>query len=98
MDHKYLALNTLKKYIGEKIPLEKIGTESYVFEVDELDPMITPPEYQAILTNYKEVMTHTYSYKSIVVYVIVPLEKRDDEDILIGVLEEGELIDYVFVK
>lgn len=98
MDYENLALNMLSKATSEEIALIDVGTESYGFEVEELDPGIIPNEYQEILTSHKEVMTHTYGYKSTIVYIIVPLGRRDDEEVLVGVLEEGKLIDYVLVK
>lgn len=98
MNYEALALKMMRKAIGIDILLEDLAVESYSFEVEEIDQDMIPEEYRRFLSNYEEVMTHVYAYESIYLYVIVPLERRDDEEVLIGVLEEGELIDYDLVK
>lgn len=98
MEYERDVLHFLSKAFGEEVTLRDVGFESYAFDVAELDPEIIPTEYKPVLARYKEVMTHMYDYKSTIVYVIVPLEKKDGEQVLIGVMEEGKFIYYVFVK
>lgn len=94
MKYDDIALELIKEITGAEIELSDVGSESYSFEVVELDPALMPKEYAKTLVNYTEVLSHLYVYGSVIVYVITPLKKSEGNDILIGVLEEGELVNY----
>ena len=97
MDYTYLAMDMLNQYLEEIINVEDTSRESNVFEIDELDPSIIPVNHRGLFAEYPTVMTHLYAYKELVAYVIHPNTASKSKPILIGLIQEDELLDFKIV-
>lgn len=98
MNYDQLALNMLSEHLGKPITMAEIATESYSFEAEELDSSIVPLDYQAIIADYHFVMTHLFAYDHLIVYIIEPYDESAANQILIGLLEENNLLNYHIIK
>lgn len=97
MDYTYLALNMLSKYLGVRINLEDTASESNIFEVEDLDHSILPARYRDLLAEYSTVMTHLYAYNQLIAYVIYPYPISGTSPILIGLMQEDELLNFKII-
>lgn len=97
MDYESIVLKILNKYEEISKGIENLATESYIFDVVELDPEIIPDNFMKILTNYEKVETHVYEYKTLTVYFIEPYGNTKEDKILIGLLKEDRLVEYVII-
>lgn len=95
MNDEYLALIMLSNFTGKKIQLVDVAVESYTFEINELDPEIIPEEYKQVLFYCEDIMAHVYEYESVIVYIIIPRYKRKEGPVLIGLLDDGIVVDYL---
>lgn len=97
MDYTYLAMDMLNQYLEEIINVEDTSRESNVFEIDELDPSIIPVNHRDLFVEYSTVMTHLYAYQQLVAYVIHPNIDSKSKPILIGLIQEDDLLDFKIV-
>lgn len=94
MDFSQHALNILSEHLGQSIKLDDTGYESYIFEVDELDRTIIPANYQSYLARYMDIMSHSYIYEELIVFVLYPLTDSSSKQIFIGLLHKDKLLSY----
>ena len=92
MDFSQHALNMLSEHLGQPIGLDDTGYESYIFEAEELDRTIIPANYQSYLAKHLDIMSHSYIYKELIVFVLYPLTDSSSKQTFIGLLHEGKLL------
>lgn len=97
MNYEIEAITLMKKYLEEEIALEDIGTESYVFEVEEIDPELIPEDYKKIIKGYTNIMTHLFAYEDYYAFILQPYDTQYDERTLIGLMKDECLIDYKII-
>lgn len=97
MGYTYLAIDMLNQHLEEIINVDDTAMESNVFEVDELDHLFIPVSHRALFAEYLTVMTHLYAYKQLIAYVIHPNIDSKSKPILIGLIQEDELLDFKIV-
>lgn len=97
MDYATVAMALLNKYLEKEIKLEDTGTESYTFEVEEIDPELIPEDYQKIINAYTNVMTHLFAYENYYAFILQPYDTKNDGYTLIGLVKDDRLIDYKIV-
>lgn len=97
MDYIDEAITLMNKYLETKIELEDTGTESYAFEVEEIDPELIPEEYQNIINAYTNVMTYLFAYENYYAFILQPYDTKYDDYTLIGLVKDNHLIDYKIV-
>lgn len=98
MDKESLALEWLSKYLGKAITIEEVGYESNAFDFDELDEMLIPGIHYAVFKEQDQLMTHVYVYESVMVYMIHPLKEEPPSQILIGLMDGNELVQYQLIR
>lgn len=98
MNKESLALEWLSKQLGRPITLDEVGYESYVFEGEELDASLIPPDCVPYFKPDHPVMTHLYAYEDTMVYFFHPLTREYSEVTLIGLLNNFQLIHYQVLK
>lgn len=97
MDYVDEAITLINEKLGTKIELKDTGTESYAFEVEEIDPDLIPDEYKSIIRTYTHVMTHLFAYENYYAFILQPFDTEYDEYTLIGLVKDDRLIDYKIV-
>lgn len=94
MSKEALALEWISEYLGRPISLDDVGYESYVFEGDELDASLIPPNYVSYFKPDQQVLTCLYAYGDTMVYLLQPLRSELPAMTLMGLLDDYELIRY----
>ena len=94
MNKESLALQWLGEYLGRPMTPDEVGYESYVFEGDELDTSLIPPDYVSYFKPDQQVLTYLYAYGNTMVYLLQPLGSELPAMTLMGLLDDYELIRY----
>ncbi|MBG9988277.1 hypothetical protein HZY88_04700 [Aerococcaceae bacterium DSM 111176] len=98
MSKDTLALEWLSKHLGQPLTLDDVGYESYVFEGEELDTSLIPNECSSYFKPDQSVLTYLYAYGDTMVYFFQPLALEVSDVILVGLLDNFQLIDYTIMK
>lgn len=98
MSKEVLAIEWLSEYLGRPISIDELGYESYVFEGEELDGTLIPPDCVSYFKPNEQVLTDLYAYGNTMVYFFQPLNPESFNVILIGLLDNFQLIDYKVIK